>query len=455
MSFADAQRIADAVLWEGYLLYPYRASARKNQVRWQFGVLVPAGYAEAAASSERPSSRTECLLADAEAASVDLRLRFLQLQSRSVEQRTDAGAWAPVAQLELDGELLLPWDEATEQHVDVAAVTLAEVLASPRVETFEIPGGDETESLGDAVRIRRRRWSLSGELRLAAERDGDLVRLRVDVVNTAPWAGGADRDAAMRLAFLGAHTLLVTSAGRFVSLLEPDEAQAGAARRCANEHTWPVLVGGDGTTLLSSPIILYDQPEIAPESPGDLFDSTEIDEILTLRIMTLTDAEKREARATDPRAQAIIDRSESMPAEMLERLHGAVRMVQPAQGTFDAPPPVPDITDPFSPDAPFWEPEARVDPTTATVAVGDGMVSRGSLVRLNPGPRGDSMDMFVAGRVARVEAVFETLEEEPYVAVTLLDDPASEMHALVGRYLYYRPGELELVAEAATAEGRG
>ena len=169
--------------------------------------------------------------------------------------------------------------------------------------------------------------------------------------------------------------------------------------------------------------------------------------------MTLTDEEKREARATDPRARQIIERSDAMPPEMLERLHGAVRQVYPTPDAAPAPPP---FADPFSPDAPFWEPEARVDPHAATVDVGGTQVGRGAIVRLNPGPRGDSMDMFLAGRVGRIEGVWETLEDEPYVAITLVDDPASEEHAWVGRFLYFRPTELELAAveSAAVEAGR-
>ena len=97
--------------------------------------------------------------------------------------------------------------------------------------------------------------------------------------------------------------------GEFVSLLEPPPEFQEAAAACSNVGTWPVLAGepGQRDTVLSSPIILYDYPQIAPESPGDLFDGTEIDEILSLRILTLTDEEKsamrrsRRARAANSR----------------------------------------------------------------------------------------------------------------------------------------------------------
>jgi hydrogenase maturation protease len=81
--------------------------------------------------------------------------------------------------------------------------------------------------------------------------------------------------------------------------------------------------------MLSSPIILYDYPEVAAESPGDLFDATEIDEILTLRILTLTEEEKREMRESGDHARRILARTETLPEEQLMKLHGALRGLRP------------------------------------------------------------------------------------------------------------------------------
>ena len=109
---------------------------------------------------------------------------------------------------------------------------------------------------------------------------------------------------------------------------------AEAAAGCRSEGTYPVLVGEPGSpdadVVLSSPIILYDHPAVAPESQGDMFDATEIDEILALRVLTLTDDEKAEARGTDRRAAAIVDRCDDLPPEVWARLHGAIRSIGPA-----------------------------------------------------------------------------------------------------------------------------
>jgi len=112
--------------------------------------------------------------------------------------------------------------------------------------------------------------------------------------------------------------------GSFVSLTDPPEALRHAAEACRNEGTWPVLVE-DHHTLLSSPIMLEDFPRVAPESPGDLFDGGEIDELLILNVLALTDAEKAEMRETDPRAREILERCEALSEEQLLRLHGARR----------------------------------------------------------------------------------------------------------------------------------
>jgi hydrogenase maturation protease len=258
------------------------------------------------------------------APAVDLKVRCLQLQDRAVEEAS-GDAFRLVEFLDVGGELQVSWDEGVERELEVSGVPLLDLARDgERVIPLELPGGSEVEELRSpagevAGRLVRRRWPVSGVVRLSAERargEGgapELLRLRVRIENRTPWppepAGPADRpldrplerEDALRRSLVGAHTLLAVAAGSgagFVSLLDPPPAAAGVAAGCANLHTWPVLAGPEGSrdVLLSSPIIFYDHPAIAPESPGDLCDATEIDEILTLLIMTLTEEEKREAR---------------------------------------------------------------------------------------------------------------------------------------------------------------
>jgi hypothetical protein len=253
---------------------------------------------------------------------------------------------------------------------------------------------------------------------------------------------------------VASHTIVEVSGGAFVSMTDPPEWAAEAVADCANIGTWPVLAGPPGhrDAVLCAPIILYDHPEIAPESPGDLFDATEIDEILTLRTLALSDAEKREARATDPRAAALIDRVEALDAGQLERLHGVVRYRGEPSGSrppAHEAPVVPDRTRPdpapSDQDCPWWDPAAdeSVSPATDTVVVAGRSVARGSRVRLRPGARrADAQDMFLAGRLAVVEAVLLDVDDNPYLAVTLTDDPAADLQRSHGRFLYFAPDEV-------------
>ncbi len=198
-----------------------------------------------------------------------------------------------------------------------------------------------------------------------------------------------------------------------------------------------MLVGDDDTVVLSSPIILYDHPEVAPESDGPLYDATEIDEILALRVLTLTDEEKAEARGTDPRAAAIVDRIDDMEPDVWARLHGTMRELR-TPGS--APEPTGE-----EPPLPWWEPavDAAVDPWTDTVVVAGVEVGTGTSVRLHPSRRADAHDMFFDGLVATVAGVFHDVDGEMHVAVTVDDDPATEALLAHGRYLFFHPDEVE------------
>jgi hypothetical protein len=444
-SFELARKVADAVLYEGYLLYPYRASAAKNQARWQFGVLMPRLWSEHG-PDEPWATQTECLLEPEEATTVRVLVRFLHVQAKTVEVvDVEAGTFHQADTLPVDGSELVPWDEAAELEVAVEA-PLARLLEGELATPFERPGGRRVEPVHSAAgqlagRTVRRRWPVLGSVKLSAERlDGPygLVRLRLVLENATAWNDpGADRSVALRHSLVAAHSLIGIDQGVFLSLLDPPEWAKPAAEACQNLHTWPVLIGDEGRrdAMLSSPIILYDHPTIAPESPGDLFDATEIDEILTLRTMALTEDEKREARATDERAAAIIDRVDNMPPELLERLHGAVRYLKGVEGTEEEEPEL----------VPWWDPGAdrTVSPETDGVVVAGVTVARGSRVRLRPGQRADAQDMFLAGRLATVEAVFLDVDGNRHLAVTLDEDPAADLQRWHGRFLYFSPDEVE------------
>lgn len=427
MSFEQAEKVADAVLYEGYVLYPYRASAAKNRLRWQFGVVVPRAYAERG-GSEPWAMQTEVLLEPEADPEIDLRIRFLQVQARTIED----ASLQPVETLKVGDQTLVTWEEGVEHRFDETSIPLTELLKGERCVPIEIPAWREAESVHGADgtvagRIVRERWPLSALVKVTAEPFGELVKLRVRLENLDPWEG-AGREQALRRSLIGAHTLLAVRGGAFVSLLDPPPEAAAAVASCANQHTWPVLAGeapGRGV-VLSSPIILYDYPAVAPESQGDLCDSTEIDEILTLRVMTLTEDEKREARGTDERARQIIERSDAIPPDVLERLHGAVRKAPSRLSDWES----------------FLNPPGVVPPEEAWIDVGGTRVAKGSRVVLRPSRRADSMDLFLAGREATVAGVYRDVEDVAYVAVTVLEEEIDET-AGDGRFFYFYPEEIE------------
>ncbi|MGW4567751.1 hypothetical protein ACWEN3_37030 [Streptomyces sp. NPDC004561] len=456
-AFEQVSAVADAVLYEGYLLYPYRRSSPKNRVRWQFGVLLPRTWVERdgpvvpgiSGSADSWYQQTECLVrVPHDEAVVRVRVRYLQMQHKQMEAADAAGGHRPVESLRTDdGATHLSFDEAVPRETELT-VPLAELLGDARTVAVGAPAGTEYEPLpSDAGRTVRRHREIRAAVTLTAEPLAPrLYRLRVRTENTGEASDPrAARGEALRDALIAAHTLLGGDGVEFVSLIDPPAELSAQVRGCRNAFTFPVLggapsrsgsgAGESGPVMLSAPIILPDHPQVAPESPGDLHDAAEIDEILTLRTMLLTDEEKAEARATDPRAARILDRVDSMPREVFERLHGAIRSLTPA-----------------SPPAgrPAWWQEGGDDglsPTTDTVPVDGVPVGAGSPVRLRPRLRGaDAQDMFLDGRTAEVAGVFHDVDGSVRIAVTVDDDPAAELHGWYGRFHYFRPDEVEPLA---------
>jgi hypothetical protein len=432
-----ARAVADAVLYEGYLLYPYRATSTKNQSRWQFGVLGPQGAADTGLGEDGTLS-AQVLVRSYRVPSASGVVRFLQLQHRGVERDVGGGRFEPVDELTAGSQRWLSWDEAVECEISIEPFR---VTSLPRTCEISVPAGRDVENV-EGGRIVRTRRSLHGLVAMSAEQDGDLLRLTFEVRNTAPPA--ADKDEAIATSLIGTHLLIEVTEGEFVSLLEPPDSAAGAVARCGQHRCFPVLAGpaGEADLVLVSPIILYDHPEIAEQSKGALFDSTEIDEILTLRVMTMTDEEKAQARATDPLAARIIDRCDSMSPEAMLDLHGVLRNPH-------APTQEPGLIPEIPADVDWWDPMAdtAVRPGLDAILVNGTRVTRGSRVRLRPSRRADAQDLFYADKIARVTSVHEDVDGDQHVGVVLEDDPAADLHDWYGRYLYFAPDEVEPLIE--------
>jgi hypothetical protein len=309
------REIADAVLYEGYVLWPYRRSALKNTRRFTFGGVHPPAHS-GAHPDDPASMQTQVLVEGGPGARVDVRVRFLQVVRRQLYRDGE-----PVDELTVGGERYVSWEEAREREVGAVST-----LGAPVTVPIAIPGGRDGETLADGA-IERTWHALDGQVTIAAERVADGVhRLTVRIENRTPFPGGT-REEALERTFCSTHTILRARNGALVSATDPPPELRAAVEACSNEGTWPVLVGepGERHTMLSSPIILEEYPRVAPESPGDLFDGGEIDQLLTLNILSLTEEEKEEMRASDPRAREILDRTEALSEQELMRLHGAIR----------------------------------------------------------------------------------------------------------------------------------
>jgi hypothetical protein len=449
MNFGAAEAIARAVLYEGYILYPYRASAIKNRQRWTFGGIFPRDFSDHV-GSDPWTMQTQCLVRGLDPI-VDIKVRFLHLVAREVSVPPNAvaelspecePAFTPVPSLEIDGTRFIAWEEAVEREVDAAGVVLPHWLDGTARIPFGFPGTRQLEPLRRsdglvAGLLRRTALAVQGELTIGAEPvAGDVFRLTVRIENLSSCEPSeiGDRNQAQRRALVATHTILGARGGGFVSLMDPPEDLREAASRCDNRGTWPVLVGETGQTdmLLSSPIILYDYPQIAPESPGDFFDGTEIDEMLTLRILTMTDEEKREMAATDPRTRALLERTEAMTPRELARLHGTLRSPRQFAG-------VPGAED----NAPW----AAVDnkPRLASLRIGGTELTIGDRVRLDPKGRADIMDLVLKDKVAVIEAIECDFEDRVHLAVTIADDPGRELGFghMPGHRFFFGPDEVQ------------
>ena len=388
-------KIARAILYEGYLLYPYRPSALKNQQRWNFGVLYPAAWAANQTGSDRSYFQMDCLAVGGAEARVETSVRFLQLVLRNSGERV--------------------WQKGIEREVTDEPLSLTELAASARLQHF---------SFGKAY----------GQIEITATSiRGHLFRITVRVRNTSDCLTQS-RDHALLHSLASAHTVLQIRGGEFISQTDPPEDYRADAAACQNTGVWPVLVGENSSrdTMLGSPIILYDYPQVAPESPGDLFDSTEIDEILILRILTLSDQEKEELRRSDERARRILERLETSPPEHLLNLHGTMRGITPLRD--DA-----------------WSAWDTSQHARVCNAVPHSSLNKGDRVRLRPRKRADIFDTLLAGKIAFIEAVEVDFEGIIHFAVVLEDDPGRDLGEArqAGHRFFFSAEELE---PAGTAE---
>lgn len=452
----QVRKIVDALLYEGYILYPYRPTSAKNRQRWTFGGIYPRVYSVATGGAEPWCIQTQCLLEGGNNTRVAVRVRFLHPLARDIGElpepltewpQTHEPEFRRVPSLTLGNTLFYSWQEATEREVVLPDCHLEDLLRQSVGVPFIFQGSRESAPLrGDDNRISgvlvRTQTTVLGRVELSAETVGPGAhRLTVRIENDTQMdpSGVTDREHASLYSFASTHTILGACGGQFVSSIDPSPELARESAACVNLGAYPVLVGLPGTrdTLLASPIILYDYPQVAPESAGDLYDGTEIDEILSLNILAMTDAEKREMAAADPRAAALLARTEALGADDFIRLHGTFRDRHPA-----------DFGQENFADA------APLGPHLAYDRNGGSPLKVGARVRLHPRRGGDVMDLVLDGKTAVIESIERDLEDRLHVAVALDDDPGREwgLQRMPGHRFFFSPDEIESVESARSRE---
>jgi hydrogenase maturation protease len=300
--------------------------------------------------------QVECPVTGGPTTSVQVTVKFLHLVNRIVGELpsplTEMPPYEPefraIESMVIGDHTYQAWQEAIERAVELPEIELAKLSAQPFSIEHRFPYQRQWEPLRDATGeivgiLVRAQQSVSTRIEIASEAYGNEAwKLSVRVFNTTRF-GAADpcaRDDALLRSLASTHAILCAhDGGAFASLTDPPDELRAIAAKCQNVGAWPVLVGeaGERDAVLASPIILYDYPQIAPESPGDLFDATEIDEILTLRILTLGEQEKKDAADVDPRASLLLARTESIAREQLMRLHGTIRGMRPVAAAKEEP----------------------------------------------------------------------------------------------------------------------
>lgn len=310
--------------------------------------------------------------------------------------------------------------ESTHDHLELQCMLEGDGDVSAEVH-FLAPNGErhqaERHVLVGEGDFRCGGLSASARLTITAEGTGRRVALRVENRTEVP--EGLDRAGAIERSLISTHPVLKVNGGRFLSQLDAP---------CDSVNTWPVLASPGDDVMLGAAIVLPDHPRIAPESRGNLFDNTEIEEALVLHVQALSDEERADIEHQDPAVREMLDRALTVTPEELLKLHGRV-----------------EVRDPVTREPP--RPSAAVrDPTRGLTEVAvDGVVfRRGGRVVVRPGLEADLQARMLEGRTVTVERIFRDYDGRVHLGVSV-DEPGHEVMRETGRFLWLFAPEVEVV----------
>jgi len=361
-------RLVDSLLYEGYALYPYTPGATKNATPTPFGIVYPAAYA-AKLDSAFDHLRLDCLAAEiADCGLLIAEVRFLEASGVR--------------------------HQAVERRAELHAVA--------------VPGSESIQE------FRFESVALSMRVSCTACTEG-RVKVSLLIENLADAPADLDRAGALGRSLLSTHPILRLSGGRFISPLESG---------CESVNTWPVLASPEDDVMLGAAIVLPDHPSLAPESLGNLFDSTEIEEALLLHVQALSDDERAEIERQDPRVKDMVERAEATTPDELLTLHGRLTLTPP------------------TPSAAVRDPSAG----EAEVEAGGKRFRRGGKVVLRPGPDADLHARMLEGRNATIERIYMDYDGKVHLGVTVDDDPGQDLMRETGRFLFFFAPEVEVIS---------
>ena len=379
----DLDELVQTLLMEGYALYPYTPGSAKNATPTPFGIVYPPVYAAGSPTT------------------------FDRIQMKGiVEAAEDATLALTVRFLEPAGER----HQGEARRVELPATPLAELCT------------------GDGVGTGFAFECVQGHVRMSAQVlfDG-MARITASVHNTTAVGEGLDRNAALRSSLLSTHVIARITGGRFHSPVAPPEHAAMAVMTSACVNTYPVLATPEDDVLLGAAIILPDHPQLAPESRGDLFDGTEIEEALLLHLLVLSDDERESIADQDPAVREMLRRAIATTPEEFAKLRGRITMSDPA------------------PVATAIESDQEIRGEESVVV--DGVTfRRGDHVRLHPNEGRNAQDHLLTGRSATIERIYIDYADAVHLCVTVDDDPGQDIMREIGRYLYFKPDEVEVMA---------
>ena len=312
--------------------------------------------------------------------------------------------------------------DTTYDHLELQCVVEGDGEIDPEVR-FLLPSGErhvaEPQRIEGEGDFELGDVTVRTSLRVADLGEGRR-RVAFRVENRTPTSDFGGRADALRVSLISTHPVLrVTGGARFVSQLDAP---------CDSVNTWPVLASAEDDVMLGAAIVLPDHPRIAPESRGNLFDNTEIEEALVLHVHALSDAERAEIEEQDPAVKEMIERALTVTPDEIAKLHGRIELRDPV--TRQPPRPSADVRDPTR-----GLPEVEVD----------GVVfRRGGRAVVRPGLEADLQARMLEGRTVRLERIYRDYDGRIHLGVSV-DEPGHEVMRETGRFLWLFPPEVEVL----------